>query len=75
MMDFGVFRTLVVRDAVGDRAAEPHEANLSDIDAKYADVASSEDVLDYLRALGERGGLASSAREAFQRWWRDPAAQ
>ncbi|WP_262047352.1 N-carbamoylsarcosine amidohydrolase [Bradyrhizobium sp. Bra78] len=32
------FRTIVVRDCVGDRHREPHEANLFDIDAKYGDV-------------------------------------
>lgn len=32
------FRTIVVRDCVGDRHSEPHEANLFDIDAKYGDV-------------------------------------
>ena len=32
------FRPVVVRDAVGDRSAAPHEANLFDLQAKYADV-------------------------------------
>jgi maleamate amidohydrolase len=32
------FIPLVVRDAVGDRAAGPHEANLFDLQAKYAEV-------------------------------------
>ena len=32
------YHTIVVREAVGDRAAGPHEANLFDIDAKYGDV-------------------------------------
>ena len=43
------FRTIVVKEAVGDRAPEPHEANLFDIDAKYGDVVTLEDALDYLR--------------------------
>ncbi|MEU7282236.1 isochorismatase family protein [Streptomyces sp. NPDC045431] len=34
------FRPLVVREAVADRDAAPHEANLFDLDAKYADVVS-----------------------------------
>lgn len=34
------FVPLVVADAVGDRAADPHEANLFDLDAKYADVVT-----------------------------------
>ena len=36
------FPTLVVREAVGDRARSPHEPNLFDIAAKYADVISLE---------------------------------
>ncbi|NDV98572.1 isochorismatase family protein [Salipiger sp. PrR002] len=32
------FRTLVVREACGDRHEGPHEANLFDMNAKYADV-------------------------------------
>ena len=63
------FHTVVVRDAVGDRAQTPHEVNLFDIDAKYGDVVSSRDVLEYLRGLGERGGLGSAADDEFQRWW------
>ena len=68
------FRTVVVRDAVGDRAETPHEVNLFDIDAKYGDVVSSRDVLEYLRRLGERGGLGTAADDEFRRWWnRAPA--
>ena len=43
------FRTIVVKEAVGDRAPEPHEANLFDIDAKYGDVVTLEEALGYLR--------------------------
>ena len=68
------FRTVVVRDAVGDRAETPHEVNLFDIDAKYGDVVSSGEVLGYLRGLGGRGGLGATADGEFQRWWnRAPA--
>ena len=63
------FRTVVVRNAVGDRAQTPHEVNLFDIDAKYGDVVSSRDVFEYLRGMGERGGLGSTAEDEFQRWW------
>ena len=63
------FRTVVVRNAVGDRAQTPHEVNLFDIDAKYGDVVSSGEVLGYLRGLGERGGLGATADDEFQRWW------
>lgn len=39
------FLTFVVRDAVGDREAGPHDAALLDLDAKYADVVSLEQSL------------------------------
>jgi maleamate amidohydrolase len=42
------FLTNVVRECVGDRSATAHEANLNDLDAKYADVVSLKDVEDYL---------------------------
>ena len=72
-MQYG-FHTVVVRDAVGDRAQTPHEVNLFDIDAKYGDVVSSGEVLGYLRGLGERGGLGTTADDEFRRWWnRAPA--
>lgn len=43
--------TLVPRDCVGDRAQAPHEANLFDIGAKYADVVSVEEALGYLESV------------------------
>lgn len=43
------FRAIVPRECVGDRAAGPHEANLLDIDGKYGDVVSVQEVLDALR--------------------------
>ncbi|MGO8601277.1 isochorismatase, partial [Rhizobium ruizarguesonis] len=36
------FRTIVVRDCVGYRHPDPHNANLFDIDSKYGDVVSRE---------------------------------
>jgi maleamate amidohydrolase len=48
------FRTIVVADACGDRHPAPHEANLFDMNAKYADVVSEADVLAYLSRL--KGG-------------------
>jgi len=45
------FRTIVVREAVGDRSASAHEANLFDLDAKYADVVSLEEVEQSLLKL------------------------
>jgi nicotinamidase-related amidase len=41
----------VVRDACGDRGPEPHEANLYDLQAKYADVISEDDALRYFSSL------------------------
>jgi nicotinamidase-related amidase len=46
------FIPIVVRDAVADRGREPHEANLFDLDAKYADVLPSSDVIAHFRAGG-----------------------
>lgn len=43
------FIPVVVRDAVGDRAQQPHEANLFDMSAKYADVVSEADAIAYFR--------------------------
>jgi maleamate amidohydrolase len=45
------FPALVPRECVGDRAAGPHEANLFDIQAKYADVVSAGDAIAYLAAI------------------------
>ena len=56
-MSYG-FRTIVVADACGDRHPAPHEANLFDMNAKYADVVSESDVLTYLAGL--RAKRASS---------------
>ncbi|WP_419930011.1 isochorismatase family protein [Candidatus Poriferisocius sp.] len=42
------FVPIVVKDACGDRDQRVHEANLFDLDAKYADVVSEQEVLDYL---------------------------
>ena len=41
------FRTIVVRECVGDRHQAPHEANLFDIDSKYGDVVSLAETLTY----------------------------
>jgi nicotinamidase-related amidase len=44
------FRTIVPREAVADRAELPHLASLFDMDAKYADVMSLQEVLEQLAA-------------------------
>lgn len=45
------FRVIVPRECVGDRRAEPHEANLFDIHSKYGDVVSRAEALAWLEAL------------------------
>ena len=45
------FVTLVVEDAVGDRAAGPHAANLYDMSAKYADLLSTDAAIAYLESV------------------------
>jgi maleamate amidohydrolase len=42
------FPVLVPRQCVGDRAKDPHEANLFDIQAKYGDVIELADAVGYL---------------------------
>jgi nicotinamidase-related amidase len=42
------YPTIVPRECVGDRAPAPHEANLLDIDAKYADVVPLAAAIAYL---------------------------
>ena len=50
------FIPIVVREACGDRHAAPHEANLFDMDAKYADVETESRVSEYLcRRRGASG--------------------
>jgi nicotinamidase-related amidase len=46
------FVPLVVREAVGDRHPAPHEANLFDLQAKYAEVISLEEAERYLGGAG-----------------------
>jgi maleamate amidohydrolase len=45
------YRPIVPREAVGDRNLAAHDANLYDMDAKYAGVVSLDDALAYLAAL------------------------
>lgn len=48
------FIPIVVADACGDRHQAPHDANLFDMNAKYADVVGEAEVIEYL------GGLATN---------------
>lgn len=47
------FNVLVPRDCVADRAYEPHEASLFDIDQKYADVTDSADIITWIEQRGQ----------------------
>jgi maleamate amidohydrolase len=58
LLQYG-YPTLVPRECVGDRAQGPHEANLVDIQAKYADVVSVEDALAYLESVKEKVGTST----------------
>ena len=42
------FKTVVISDCVGDRAIEPHDANLFDMQQKYADVMTRDSFIDQL---------------------------
>lgn len=48
------FRVIVVRECVGDRCANAHRINLSDIDHSYGDVISKDVVVDAFRSLTEQ---------------------
>ena len=43
------FRPIIVRETIGDRIAGAVEWNLYDMDAKFGDVESLEDVLEHMR--------------------------
>jgi len=47
------FRTIVVSDGVGDRAMAPHEANLFDMEQKYADLMTAEAVAAKITDLAQ----------------------
>jgi nicotinamidase-related amidase len=45
------FVPIVIKEAVGDRHQAPHDANLFDLQAKYAEVRGKDEVIAYLRGL------------------------
>ena len=51
--------TIVPRECVADRAQAPHEANLFDIQAKYADVVSVEEALEYVAGVPSSGAAVA----------------
>ncbi len=48
------YRVMIPREAVGDRNSRAHEANLFDLDAKYADVSALTDVIAALPGIDAR---------------------
>ena len=45
------YRVVVPREAVGDRNPAAHDANLYDIDTKYGDVVSVDEVVEHLEEI------------------------
>jgi maleamate amidohydrolase len=58
------FRVMVIREAVGDRLQAAHDQSLFDMGAKYADVVSVDEVLDYLRAGDASVGVGARQRKS-----------
>lgn len=52
------FHTIVPREAVGDRCRSAHEANLFDINARYADVVPTDEVIAYIQSIGLKKATA-----------------
>ena len=71
-MQYG-YLTVVVEEGVGDRAQGPHDANLFDIDAKYADVVSVDEVNSYIKNLAANQEVGAQVLEDFNKWWRQDA--
>ena len=57
LLQYG-FPAMVPRECVGDRAQAPHEANLFDIQAKYADVVGVDDAIAYVESVPARAAAA-----------------
>ena len=53
------YPTIVPRECVADRAQAPHEANLFDIQAKYADVVLVEEALAYVAGVPSFGAAVA----------------
>ena len=62
------FHTLVVRDCVGDRHPDPHEANLFDIDSKYGDVVRLDEAVMALTKAGVNTLLPAKAPMRVACW-------
>jgi len=53
------FSVLVPHECCGDRAQGPHQANLFDIQAKYGDVITTSQTIDYMRSLASSSAAVS----------------
>jgi nicotinamidase-related amidase len=62
LLQYG-FPTLVPRECVGDRASAPHEANLVDIQAKYADVVSLAEAIAFVEGTGRPRSFTRSGTD------------
>ena len=71
-MQYG-YLTVVVEEGVGDRAQGPHDANLFDIDAKYGDVVSVDEVNSYMKSLATNQEVGAQVSQDFNKWWRQDA--
>jgi maleamate amidohydrolase len=58
LLQYG-FPTIVPRECVGDRAKAPHDANLFDIQAKYADVVGLGEALAFVESVPGNVGAAA----------------
>ena len=58
------YRPVVPREAVGDRNPDAHAANLYDIDTKYGDVVSVDDVVAHLEELASPQAMSTVASGA-----------
>lgn len=52
------FKTIVVSDCVGDRALGPHEANLFDMQQKYADLMTCDETIAQLERMAPKTSRA-----------------
>ena len=67
------YRVIIPKEAVGDRAKGPHDANLFDMGAKMADVIPTAEVLEYLDGLPASRGSRAGA-PLLTGYFTEPAA-
>ena len=57
------FNVVIPREAVGDRFEDAHRQSLADMDLKYADVVSVEEVRSWLGGIRPQAGAATTSAE------------